>query len=58
MMWKHFFSRSPEAKWLSSQALIRQLEGVEITEPLRAKLIKQPIGDGKRCFYKLVDPDD
>ncbi len=41
-----------------SQALIRQLEGVEITEPLRAKLIKQPIGDGKRCFYKLVDPDD
>lgn len=41
-----------------SQALIRQLEGVEITEPLRAKLIKQPIADGKRCFYKLVDPDD
>ena len=41
-----------------SQALIRQLEGVEITEPLRAKLIKQPIDGGKRCFYKLVDPDD
>lgn len=41
-----------------SQALIRQLEGVQITEPLRAKLIKQPIADGKRCFYKLVDPDD
>lgn len=41
-----------------SQALIRQLAGVEITEPLRAKLIKQPIADGKRCFYKLVDPDD
>lgn len=41
-----------------SQALIRQLEGVEITEPLRAKLIKQPIDGGRRCFYKLVDPDD
>ena len=41
-----------------SQALIRQLEVVEISVPLRAKLIKQPIGDGKRCFYKLVDPDD
>ena len=41
-----------------SQALIRQLAGVEITEPLRAKLIKQPIADGKRCFYKLVDSDD
>lgn len=42
-----------------SQALIRQLEGVEITEPLRAKIIKQPIGgNGQRCFYKIVDPDD
>lgn len=41
-----------------SQALIRQLDGVEITEPLRAKIIKQPIADGKRCFYKIVDPDD
>lgn len=40
-----------------SQALIRQLEGVEITEPLRAKIIKQPIDRG-RCFYKIVDPDD
>ena len=39
-----------------SQALIRQLEGVEITEPLRAKIIKQPIDRG-RCFYKIVDPD-
>ena len=42
-----------------SQALIRQLDGVEITEPLRAKIIKQPIGgNGQRCFYKIVDPDD
>lgn len=40
-----------------SQALIRQLEGVEITEPLRAKIIKQPIDRG-RCFYKIVDPED
>lgn len=40
-----------------SQALIRQLEGVEITEPLRVKIIKQPIDRG-RCFYKIVDPDD
>lgn len=57
-------SGQPVTDWVEhitftgSQALIRQLEGVEITEPLRAKLIKQPIGDGKRCFYKLVDPDD
>ncbi len=41
-----------------SKALIRQLDGVEITEPLRAKIIKQPIQDGRRCFYKIVDPDD
>lgn len=40
-----------------SQALIRQLDGVEITEPLRAKIIKQPI-ERNRCFYKIVDPDD
>lgn len=41
-----------------SQALIRQLGDVEITGPLRAKIIKQPIGNGQRCFYKIVDPDD
>ena len=40
-----------------SQALIRQLDGVEITEPLRTKIIKQPI-ERNRCFYKIVDPDD
>lgn len=40
-----------------SQALIRQLDGVELTEPIRAKIIKQPIAGG-RCFYKIVDPDD
>lgn len=54
----------PVADWVEhitftgSQALIRQLDGVEITEPLRAKIIKQPIGSGQRCFYKIVDPDD
>ncbi len=41
-----------------SKALIRQLDGVEITEPLRAKIIKQQIDNGRRCFYKIVDPDD
>lgn len=41
-----------------SKALIRQLDGVELTEPVAAKIIKQPIGtDGKRCFYSIVDPD-
>lgn len=37
---------------------MRQLDGVELTEPVAAKIIKQPIGnDGKRCFYSIVDPD-
>lgn len=41
-----------------SKALMRQLDGVELTEPVAAKIIKQPIGnDGKRCFYSIVDPD-
>ena len=41
-----------------SKALMRQLEGVELTEPVAAKIIKQPIGtDGRRCFYSIVDPD-
>lgn len=41
-----------------SQALIKQLEGVEIdpTDPPFAKIIKQTITGG-RCFYKIVDPD-
>lgn len=41
-----------------SKALMGQLNGVEIMEPIRAKIIKQPIDNGRRCFYKLVDPDD
>lgn len=41
-----------------SKALIHRLEGVELAEPVAAKIIKQPIGtDGKRCFYSIVDPD-
>ena len=41
-----------------SKALMRQLDGVDITEPVAAKIIKQPIGsDGRRCFYSIVDPD-
>ena len=41
-----------------SKALMRQLDGVELTEPVAAKIIKQSIGnDGKRCFYSIVDPD-
>lgn len=41
-----------------SKALIRQLDGVELSEPVAAKIVKQPIGtDGKRCFYSIVDPD-
>lgn len=41
-----------------SQALIKQLEGVEIdpADPPFAKIIKQTITGG-RCFYKIVDPD-
>lgn len=42
-----------------NQALIRQLGDVEITEPVRAMLIKQPIsGPGNRCFYKFVNAPD
>ena len=42
-----------------SQALIRQLGDVEMTEPVRAMLIKQPIsGPGNRCFYKFVNAPD
>lgn len=43
-----------------SQALIGQLEGTDPVEdfPVEAKIIKQPIGDdGRKHFYKFVDPD-
>lgn len=41
-----------------SQALVRQLDGVEIDpdDPPYCKIIKQEI-EGGRCFYKIVDPD-
>jgi retron-type reverse transcriptase len=41
-----------------SQALVRQLQGVEINpdDPPFCKIIKQNL-DGGRCFYKIVDPD-
>lgn len=41
-----------------SRSLMEQLDGVELTEPVAAKIIKQPIGgDKKRGFYAIVDPD-
>ena len=42
-----------------SKALIGQLEGTtEEDFPVEAKIIKQPIGDdGRKHFYKFVDPD-
>lgn len=55
---------SPVMGWVKhitftgSKALMRQFEGVELDEPVAAKIIKQPIGsDGKRCFYSIVDPE-
>lgn len=39
-----------------SQALIKQLKGVEIKEPVACKIIKQPLERGK-FFYQIVDPD-
>lgn len=42
-----------------SKALLGQLEQLEPEDlPCEAKIIKQPIGDGRKCFYKIVDPDD
>lgn len=40
-----------------SEALIRQLRDVVLDEPCSAKIIKQPIGDRGKCFYKMTDPD-
>jgi hypothetical protein len=40
-----------------SKALIKQLEGVEQDDfPVETKIIKQSIGDGKKHFYKFIDP--
>jgi hypothetical protein len=39
-----------------SKALIKQLEGIETTDlPVETKVIKQPIGDGRKYFYKFTD---
>lgn len=34
--------------------LIKQLTGKQLTEAVRCQIIKQPIDNGRRCFYKLV----
>jgi hypothetical protein len=39
-----------------SKALINQLEGIDASDlPVETKIIKQPIGDGRKCFYKFTD---
>jgi retron-type reverse transcriptase len=53
---------SPKTGWVEhitftgSEALVKQLKGVELTEPVRCMIIKQPIGDKGKFFYKLTDP--
>lgn len=38
-----------------SKTLISQLEETEPEDlPVLATIIKQPIGDGRKCFYKFV----
>ena len=39
------------------KVLIKQLKDVVLDEPCSAKIIKQPIGDRGKCFYKITDPD-
>ena len=54
---------SPKRGWVEhitftgSEALIKQLKDVVLDEPCSAKIIKQPIGDRGKCFYKITDPD-
>ena len=54
----------PKREWVKhitftgSKALIDQLSGTVAEDfPVEAKIIKQPIGDGRKHFYKFVDPD-
>jgi hypothetical protein len=53
---------SPQMGWVEhitftgSEALIKQLKGVTLDEPCAAKIIKQPIGERNKFFYKLTDP--
>ena len=54
---------TPKMDWVEhisftgSEALIKQLKDVVLDEPCSAKIIKQPIGDRGKCFYKITDPD-
>ncbi len=56
---------TPRREWVKhitftgSKALIDQLDGTTPEDfPVEAKIIKQPIGhDGRKHFYKFVDPD-
>jgi retron-type reverse transcriptase len=55
---------TPKQEWVKhitftgSKALIDQLSGTVAEDfPVEAKIIKQPIGDGRKHFYKFVDPD-
>jgi retron-type reverse transcriptase len=56
---------TPKREWVKhitftgSKALIDQLSGTVAEDfPVEAKIIKQPIGnDGRKHFYKFVDPD-
>jgi retron-type reverse transcriptase len=52
---------TPQMGWVEhisftgSEALMKQLDGVELDEPCAAQIIKQPTEKGK-CFYKMTDP--
>lgn len=53
----------PKKDWVEhvtftgSETLANQLKGLQISEPIEAKIIKQSTGDKGRYFYKLTDPD-
>lgn len=53
---------TPKMGWVEhitftgSEALIKQLDGVEFDEPCAARIIKQTIGDKGKCFFNIVDP--
>lgn len=40
-----------------SKTLAEDMDGLELDEPVRAKVIKQQCKGNNRCFYRLVDPD-
>lgn len=53
---------TPRTGWVEhitftgSEALVKQLKDVVLDEPCAAKIIKQPIGDKGKFFYKITDP--